>query len=209
MKQSCGPAGPSLQLKPQPWFSGHVIGAEAPLPVPSGLSQNPSGVNGPLALCPLELLAYHLRQLPLGWVCCPGCTGEPVWASCSGQSWLAQGPGLWSSLHLPTGGLDICLMPWASVCMFSMGNMRSRASLLAQMVKNLPAVQETQVQSLGWEDPLEKGMATHSSIFAWRNSWTEEPGRLQSMGSQRAGHNWSTNAMRSNYIVSYKALLHS
>ena len=104
MKQSCGPAGPSLQLKPQPWFSGHVIGAEAPLPVPSGLSQNPSGVNGPLALCPLELLAYHLRQLPLGWVCCPGYTGEPVWASCSGQSWLAQGPGLWSSLHLPTGG---------------------------------------------------------------------------------------------------------
>ena len=55
-------------------------------------------------------------------------------------------------------------------------------------VKNLPAVQETQVQSLGQEDPLEEVMATHSSILAWRIPWTEEPGRLQSMGSQRVGH---------------------
>ena len=62
------------------------------------------------------------------------------------------------------------------------------ASLVAQLVKNLPAVQETQVQSLGWEDPLEKEMATHSSILAWKISWTEEPGGLQSMGSQRVGH---------------------
>ena len=57
-----------------------------------------------------------------------------------------------------------------------------------QMVKNLPAVQETQVQSLGWEDSLEKGTATHSSILAWRIPWTEEPGGPQSMGSQRVGH---------------------
>ena len=56
---------------------------------------------------------------------------------------------------------------------------------MAQMVEKLPAVQETQVRSLGWEDPLEKGMATHSSILAWRIPWTEEPGGLQSMGSQR------------------------
>ena len=56
------------------------------------------------------------------------------------------------------------------------------------MVKNLPALWETRVRSLGWEDPLEKGMATHSSIFAWRIPWAEEPGRLQSMGSQRVGH---------------------
>ena len=53
---------------------------------------------------------------------------------------------------------------------------------------SLPAVWETQVPSLGWEDPLEKGMATHSSILAWRIPWTEEPGGLQSMGSQRVGH---------------------
>ena len=55
------------------------------------------------------------------------------------------------------------------------------------MVKNLPTMQETQVQSLGWEDPQEEGMATHSSILAWRISWTEETGGLQSMGSQRVG----------------------
>jgi len=55
------------------------------------------------------------------------------------------------------------------------------------LVRNLPVVQETQVQSLGWEDPLEKGMAIHSSIVAWKISWTEEPGGLQSMGLQRVG----------------------
>ena len=59
---------------------------------------------------------------------------------------------------------------------------------LAQMVKRLPAMWETWVQSLGWEDPLEKEMATHSSILAWKIPWTEEPGRLESMGSQRVGH---------------------
>ena len=64
----------------------------------------------------------------------------------------------------------------------------SWASLVAQMVKNLPAMRETSVQSLDWEDPLEKEMATHSSTLAWKISWTEEPGRLQSMGSQRVGH---------------------
>ena len=57
------------------------------------------------------------------------------------------------------------------------------------MVKNLPAMQGTWVQSLGQEDPLEKGMAAHSSILAWRIPWTEEPGGLQSMRSQRVGHN--------------------
>ena len=68
------------------------------------------------------------------------------------------------------------------------------ASLVAQMVKNLPAMQETPVQSLGQEDPLEKGMATHSRILAWRIPWTEDPGRLQSMGSQRVRHNWTKHA---------------
>ena len=63
------------------------------------------------------------------------------------------------------------------------------ASLVAQMVKNLPTVRETQVRSLGQKDPLEKGMATHSSILAWRILWTEEPDGLQSRGSQRVRHN--------------------
>ena len=60
------------------------------------------------------------------------------------------------------------------------------------MVNNLPAMQDNWVQPLGWEDPLEKGMATHSSILAWRVPWTEEPGRLQSMGLQRVGYDWVT-----------------
>ena len=59
---------------------------------------------------------------------------------------------------------------------------------MAQMVKNLPPVQDTRVQSLDREDPLAEEMTTHSSILAWRVSWTEEPGRLQSVGSQRVGH---------------------
>jgi len=62
------------------------------------------------------------------------------------------------------------------------------SSLVVQTVKNLPAMLETQVRSLGWEDPLEKKMTAHSSILAWRITWTEEPGRLQSMRSQRVGH---------------------
>ena len=65
----------------------------------------------------------------------------------------------------------------------------SWASLEAQTVKNLPVMQEIWVWSLGWEDLLEKGMATHSSILAWAIPWTEEPGGLESMGSQRVGYN--------------------
>ena len=75
----------------------------------------------------------------------------------------------------------------------------TRASLVAQLVKNLPAMRETWVRSLGWEDPLEEGMATHFSIFAWTRmlawdtlssiKWTEEPSELEFMGSQRVGHN--------------------
>ena len=64
---------------------------------------------------------------------------------------------------------------------------------MAQMVKNLPAMQETQIRSLGGEDPLEMGMATHSSILAWRIPWIEEPGGLQSKGLQRVRHEYATN----------------
>ena len=66
--------------------------------------------------------------------------------------------------------------------------MANGASLVTQMVKNPPAVQETRIRSLGQEDPLEKGMAIHSSILAWRIPWIEEPGELQSILSQRVGH---------------------
>ena len=68
-----------------------------------------------------------------------------------------------------------------------------KSSVVTQMVKNLPAMWETRVWFLGWEDPPEKGMATHSSVLAWRIPWTEEPGELQSIESQRIGHDWVTN----------------
>ena len=71
--------------------------------------------------------------------------------------------------------------------------------LVDEMVKNLPTMQQIQVRSLGWEDPLEKGMATQSNILAWRISCTEEPGRLQFMGSQRVRYSWETNTVYSNY----------
>ena len=72
-------------------------------------------------------------------------------------------------------------MPWSNEAPHAT---KKRASLLAQSVKNLPAMQETRVRFLGWEDPLEEEMATHFSTFAWKIPWTEEPGGLQSMGSQ-------------------------
>ena len=79
------------------------------------------------------------------------------------------------------------------------------ASLVAQRLKHLPGMRETRVWSLGREDPLEKEMATHSSILAWRIPWREEPGRLQSMGSQRVGHDWETSLHR--YLYNSKTCL--
>ena len=89
---------------------------------------------------------------------------------------------------------------------------------MGQRVKRLPAMRETKVRSLGWEDPLEKEMATHSSILAWRISWIEEPGGLQSMGLQRVGHDWVTSlhfCMKylmhgiSNFLEEISSLSHS
>ena len=79
------------------------------------------------------------------------------------------------------------------ICPENMNIYEKWASLMAQIVKNLSALQEMQVQSLSKEDSLEEGMATHSSVLARRIPWTEEPGGLQSMGSQRVRHNWVTN----------------
>ena len=78
------------------------------------------------------------------------------------------------------------------MCLIFVGTRFVGASLVAQTVRNMPAIQETRVQSLGSEDSLEKGMATHSSILAWRTPWTEELGWLRSIGSQSVGHNWAT-----------------
>ena len=80
------------------------------------------------------------------------------------------------------------MFQWFKVIVFFFSRLL-RTSLVAQMVKNLPTMQEAQVRSLVWDDPLEKAMATHCSILSWRIPWAEEPGGLQSMGSQRVGHN--------------------
>ena len=98
-----------------------------------------------------------------------------------GSSW----PRNWTQVSCTAGRFAT---DWATreACSFF------RASLVAQRVKRLPAMWEAQVRSLGWEGLLEKEMATHSSILAWRIPWMEEPSRLQSMGPQRVGHDWAT-----------------
>ena len=106
----------------------------------------------------------------------------------------ASGPFLNSSLRMPYNSNAI------------RNNWKIR--LLSQMVKNPPAMWETWVWSLGWKDPLEKGTATHSSILAWRIPWTEEPGRLQSTGSQRVRHDWTAFTTASaSYITSLTVLV--
>ena len=77
---------------------------------------------------------------------------------------------------------------------------------VAQMVKRLSAMQETWVRSLGWEDPLEKETAAHSSILVWKILWTAEPGRLPSTGSQRVGHDWATSLSLSLYVYNTSCL---
>ena len=86
---------------------------------------------------------------------------------------------------------------------------QSWASLVAQSVKILPVVQKTRVRSLGWEDPLEKEMVTHSSTLAWKIPWVEEPGRLQSMWSQRVGHNLATTPPPPQVTANLESLSHS
>ena len=98
----------------------------------------------------------------------------------------------------------LLLLSRFSLCL---GDLTIWLSLVAQMVKNLPAVQETWVWSLSWEDPLENRMATHSSIIAWRIPWTEEPGGLHSMRSQGVGHNWSD--LAGTHVVSYGGVVNA
>ena len=124
--------------------------------------------------------------------------GEPqhVGLRRAGHDWAAN-PSLQIERGTQTeskglGNLWIFCFPSAyKSCIYTL-QQSIRTSQVAQMVKSLPTIWETWVRSLGWEDPLEKEMATHSSILAWKTSWTEKPGRLHSMGSQRVGHDWAT-----------------
>ena len=96
----------------------------------------------------------------------------------------------WYKLHFSSNHLQKCWEGYLGEKKLRSVIIDSWASLVAHMVKNLPAMWETCVWSLGQEEPLEKGMATHSSILAWEIPWTEEPGRLESMGSQRVRRDW-------------------
>ena len=89
----------------------------------------------------------------------------------------------WEAAVLDLSPQKICLIKQFST---------SGASLAAQLVKNPPAMRETWVRLLGWEDPLEEGMETHCSVLAWRIPWTDEPGGLRSTGWQRVRHDWAT-----------------
>ena len=96
---------------------------------------------------------------------------------------------IWSGNRKYVGFKWCC---WRHLLIDSAWSWNAVLSLVAQMVKSLPTMWETRVRSLGREDPLEKEIATHSSTLAWKIPWTEERGRLQSMGSQRVGHDWAT-----------------
>ena len=118
-----------------------------------------------------------------GWMALPT-QGTWVWVD-SGTWWWTGGPGVLWFMGLQGVGHDrVTELNWTEQL--------SRVSLVAQMVKSLPSVQETWVWSLAWEDPLEKKMANHSSVLGCKIPWTENPGRLQPMGSQRFGHDWTT-----------------
>ena len=100
---------------------------------------------------------------------------------------LERSPGEGNSYALQYSGLESsldCIVHGVTKSHTRLSEFHFEASLIAQSVKNMPAVQETRVRFLRWEDPLEKEMATHSSILVWTVPWIEEPGRLQSMGSQ-------------------------
>ena len=119
-----------------------------------------------------------------GWMASPT-QWTWVWVN-SGSWWWTGRPGVLQSMGSQRAEHDwVTELNWTDASIW--------APLVAQMVKNPPAMWETWVRSLGWEDPLEEGMVTHSSILAWRSPWTEGPGRLQSIGSQRVRQEWGTN----------------
>ena len=103
--------------------------------------------------------------------------------------------------------MEILLFHSLEISYLSTGHILLGASLVAQRLKRLPGMQETWVWFLGREDPLEKEMATHSSTLAWRIPWREEPGRLQSMGSQRVGHDWATSLHFTSLHILFLAFL--
>ena len=173
-------------------------------------SQEPEEGLGKQGLCQFcRFTAHDQGDSPSVPGCLPPCCVEPTGLGYA-NSGVIQPGRIWGSPgkmqnHFSSKGPRSQRGPAATLDLSFEGNVPHKdislgnymtiigASLMAQTVKNLPIMQGTQVQSLGREDPLEKGMATHSSILAWRIPWTEEPDGLQSMRSQRLGLNWEAN----------------
>ena len=120
------------------------------------------------------------------------------WTCREWEEWL-------SFFTIPT--ISLSYTQWFSPCyLLPLSRCMCLAPAVAQSVKNLSAMQETRVRFLCWEVPLEKGIAIHASIPAWRIPWTEKPGGLQSVGSQRVGHDWATNTHTDVWVFSYASL---
>ena len=164
----------------------------------------------------LYYLLVKCSLLPIGALCTVHGNTLPISHGRNPTSLqaLAQNHPLPPKTVLPISFLlpSFWRLNWSFLPQNSLSLYYSRASLVAQMVKHLPATQATQLQCLGWEEPLGKGMATHSSILTWRIPWTEEHEGLESMGLQRVGYNWAANTftfillsqgLHSNYTLYY------
>ena len=175
-KESACSAG-DLGLVPR---SGKSPGEENGNPPQYSCLENPHGQKSLVGHSPWGHRVGHDRQLSTR-----ACWKDPTCQRATEKyCWCSQGYKFTKRLREELGSLLLLL----KYC-------PSSASLVFQMVKNLPTMQKTQVLFLGWVDPLEKRMASYSSILAWRISWTEEPGGQQSRGSQRVRHNWVTNTL--------------
>ena len=125
-----------------------------------------------------------------------------IWGSWK-EVWLVWCTGRVSQSRGRCDGRLTWILIWKTWDYFWRHRKMSLASLVAQALKNLPAMKETQVWSLSWKDFLEKRMTMYSSILAWKIPWTEEPGGLQSMGSQGVGHDWATNTFTFNNKLAF------
>ena len=134
----------------------------------------------------------HSNSRPLCWWCHPAISSSVVPISFCPQSLPASESSPMSQL-------------------FAWGGQSTgvSSSLVAQRLKRLPAIRETWVRSLGWEDPLEKEMATYSSILAWKIPWAEKPGRLQSIESKEVRHDWASNISLYNWLLNILKFYHS
>ena len=173
-------AEPSLYM-----YSGCEAADLTPCPLPTPCLSLPSSPRDRCRVAPEYFTAQKMKKAYYLTQKIPDQVGDCLYPSASRKL-------PWSNLWGPEANSSSSLsgrISYIPTCKDLLACMSlERTSVVAQMVKRLPTTQETWVQSLGWEGLLEKEVTTHSTILAWKIPWTEEPGRLQSMGSQRVGH---------------------